>query len=219
MIGCQVGSAEDAAEFGEVVVIAVPLSAIHSLPVAAIKDKHVIDAVNYYPERDGPIEALESGETTTSELLAQILPAATVTKAFNAIPMTQLESDGLPAGAENRRALPLAGDSEKGKAIAAALYEAFGFDTVDAGPLSEGWRFERGQPAYCVRMTRPTLLTTLSRYTASLTAPSADAESVSGASCFSPASALYIPLLADTKHSLKPEKEKLIVISTAPQWG
>lgn len=162
MIGCQVGSAEEAAEFGEVVVIAVPLSAIHSLPVSVIQDKHVIDAVNYYPERDGPIEALESGETTTSELLAQILPAATVTKAFNAIPMTQLESDGLPAGAENRRALPLAGDSEKGKAIAAALYEAFGFDTVDAGPLSEGWRFERGQPAYCVRMTRPTLLTTLS---------------------------------------------------------
>ncbi len=112
MIGCQVGSAEDAAEFGEVVVIAVPLSAIHSLPVAGIRDKHVIDAVNYYPERDGPIEALESGETTTSELLAQILPAATVTKAFNAIPMTQLESDGLPAGRKIVGA-PLAGDSEK----------------------------------------------------------------------------------------------------------
>ena len=40
-----------------------PLSAIHSLPVSVIQDKHVIDAVNYYPERDGPIEALESGET------------------------------------------------------------------------------------------------------------------------------------------------------------
>uniref|UniRef100_UPI001C6FCBED hypothetical protein n=1 Tax=Raoultella planticola TaxID=575 RepID=UPI001C6FCBED len=36
---------------------------------------------------------------------------------------------------------------------------------------------------------------------------------------FRPPCALYIPLLADTKHSLKPEKEKLIVISTAPQWG
>ncbi|WP_434640704.1 NADPH-dependent F420 reductase [Klebsiella sp. I138] len=161
MIGCRIGSANDAAEFGEVVVIAVPLSAVHALPVAGIKDKHVIDAVNYYPERDGIIAALESGETTTSELLAQILPATRVTKAFNAIPMTQLESDGLPAGTENRRALPLAGDSDEGKAIAAALYEAFGFDVVDAGPLSEGWRFERGQPAYCVRMPRQTLLTTL----------------------------------------------------------
>ncbi|HHG8772038.1 TPA: NADPH-dependent F420 reductase [Raoultella planticola] len=165
MIGCQIGSANGAAEFGEVVVIAVPLSAVNALPVAGINNKHVIDAVNYYPERDGKISLLDSGQTTTSELLAHILPAARVTKAFNAIPMTQLESDGLPAGTENRRALPLAGDDEEGKNIAAVLYEAFGFDAVDAGPLSEGWRFERGRPAYCVRMTRQELLTTLAQTT------------------------------------------------------
>ncbi|MEF3090803.1 NADPH-dependent F420 reductase [Raoultella scottii] len=163
MIGCQVGSADEAAEFGEVVVIAVPLSAVNALPVAGIKNKQVLDAVNYYPDRDGEIAELDSGQTTTSELLARILPAARITKAFNAIPMTQLESDGLPAGAENRRALPLAGDDAEGKAIAAALYEAFGFDAVDAGPLSEGWRFERGTPAYCVRMTRQELVSTLAR--------------------------------------------------------
>ncbi len=163
MIGCQVGSADEAAEFGEVVVIAVPLSAVNVLPVAGIKNKQVVDAVNYYPDRDGEIAELDSGQTTTSELLARILPAARITKAFNAIPMTQLESDGLPAGAENRRALPLAGDDAEGKAIAAALYEAFGFDAVDAGPLSEGWRFERGTPAYCVRMTRQELVSTLAR--------------------------------------------------------
>lgn len=163
MIGCQVGSADEAAEFGEVVVIAAPLSAVNALPVAGIKNKQVLDAVNYYPDRDGEIAELDSGQTTTSELLARILPAARITKAFNAIPMTQLESDGLPAGAENRRALPLAGDDAEGKAIAAALYEAFGFDAVDAGPLSEGWRFERGTPAYCVRMTRQELVSTLAR--------------------------------------------------------
>lgn len=163
MIGCQVGSADEAAEFGEVVVIAVPLSAVNALPVAGIKNKQVVDAVNYYPDRDGEIAELDSGQTTTSELLARILPAARITKAFNAIPMTQLESDGLPAGAENRRALPLAGDDAEGKAIAAALYGAFGFDAVDAGPLSEGWRFERGTPAYCVRMTRQELVSTLAR--------------------------------------------------------
>lgn len=163
MIGCQVGSADEAAEFGEVVVIAVPLSAVNALPVAGIKNKQVVDAVNYYPDRDGEIAELDSGQTTTSELLARILPAARITKAFNAIPMTQLESDGLPAGAENRRALPLAGDDAEGKAIAAALYEAFGFDAVDAGPLSEGWRFERGTPAHCVRMTRQELVSTLAR--------------------------------------------------------
>lgn len=115
MIGCQVGSADEAAEFGEVVVIAVPLSAINALPVAGIKNKHVIDTVNYYPQRDGDIAELDSGQTTTSELLARNLPTARITKAFNAIPMTQLESDGLAAGAENRQALPLAGDDQEGK--------------------------------------------------------------------------------------------------------
>ncbi|MEX0532877.1 NADPH-dependent F420 reductase [Raoultella terrigena] len=163
MIGCRVGSADEAAEFGEVVVIAVPLSAINALPVAGIKNKHVIDAVNYYPQRDGDIAELDSGQTTTSELLARNLPTARITKAFNAIPMTQLESDGLAAGAENRRALPLAGDDEEGKAIAAALYDAFGFDALDVGPLSEGWRFERGTPAYCVPMSRRALAETLAQ--------------------------------------------------------
>ncbi|WJV41120.1 NAD(P)-binding domain-containing protein [Raoultella terrigena] len=165
MIGCQVGSADEAAEFGEVVVIAVPLSAINALPVAGIKNKHVIDAVNYYPQRDGDIAELDSGQTTTSELLARNLPTARITKAFNAIPMTQLESDGLAAGAENRRALPLAGDDQEGKTIAAALYDAFGFDALDVGPLSEGWRFERGTPAYCVPMSRLALAATLAQTT------------------------------------------------------
>lgn len=165
MIGCQVGSADEAAEFGEVVVIAVPLNAINALPVAGIKNKHVIDAVNYYPQRDGDIAELDSGQTTTSELLARNLPTARITKAFNAIPMTQLESDGLAAGAENRRALPLAGDDQEGKAIAAALYDAFGFDALDVGPLSEGWRFERGTPAYCVPMSRLALAATLAQTT------------------------------------------------------
>jgi len=31
------------------------------------------------------------------------------------------------------------------------LYDEFGFDTVNIGPLSESWRVERDQPAYVVR--------------------------------------------------------------------
>lgn len=161
MIGCEIGTAADAAQFGEIVVIAVPLTAIDALPAELIKGKQVLDAVNYYPDRDGKVDILESGKTTTSELLAQHLPGAIITKAFNAIPMTQLESDGLPAGTANRRALPLAGDNEQGKRIAGELYEAFGFDVVDAGSLSEGWCFERGTPAYCVRMSKSELIATL----------------------------------------------------------
>lgn len=162
MLGCEIGSAEEAARFGDVVVIAVPLTAIDALPVAELQGKPLLDAVNYYPDRDGHVEILDKRLTTTSELLAKTLDSSRVTKAFNAIPMTQLESDGLPGGTPDRRALPLAGDDAAGRRIAAELYEAFGFDVVDAGPLAEGWRFERGMPAYCVRMTKHELQETLS---------------------------------------------------------
>lgn len=92
--------------------------------------------------------------TTTSELLARYLPTSRIVKAFNAIPMNDLESDGRPAGAPDRRALPIAGDDAEGKAIAAAWLEALGFGVVDVGPLAEGWRFERDRPAYCVPLDR-----------------------------------------------------------------
>jgi len=29
-----------------------------------------------------------------------------------------------------------------------ALINSFGYDVVDAGPLAEGWRFQRDTPAY-----------------------------------------------------------------------
>lgn len=153
-VGCEVGTVEEAAAFGDVVVVAIPLSAIGTLPVAALAGKVVIDTDNYYWERDGRVPELDRQETTTSELLARRLPTSRIVKAFNAIPMNDLESDGRPKGAPDRRALPIAGDDAEGKAIAAAWLEAFGFDVVDAGRLAEGWRFERDRPAYCVPLGR-----------------------------------------------------------------
>ncbi|MGY2047908.1 NADPH-dependent F420 reductase [Methylobacterium sp. JK268] len=159
--GARVGTVEEAVAFGEVVVVAIPLAAYRAVPVAPLEGRIVIDANNYYPERDGAIPELDRCETTTSELLAAHLPRSRIVKAFNAIPMTDLEQDGRPAGAADRRALPLAGDDAEAKALVAGLYEAFGFDAVDAGPLREGWRFERGTPAYCVRLDRAALVETL----------------------------------------------------------
>src|SRR4029453_16305703 len=73
---CQVGTADDPARFGDVVVLALPMHAYQDIPVAPLADKVVIDVVNYYPDRDGPIEALDTGTTTTSELIARHLPGA-----------------------------------------------------------------------------------------------------------------------------------------------
>jgi 8-hydroxy-5-deazaflavin:NADPH oxidoreductase len=103
---------------------------------------------NYYPQRDGQIPALDNESTTTSELLQAHLPQSKVVKAFNHIYAAQLTTDGRPRGAQDRRALVIAGDDAGGKATVADLLDRFGFDAVDAGPLSEGWRIQRDTPGY-----------------------------------------------------------------------
>ena len=62
-------------------------------------------------------------------------------------------TDGQPAGTKNRRALVIAGDNKEAKATVAHLIDQFGFDTVDAGPLKEGWRIQRDTPGYGPRRT------------------------------------------------------------------
>ena len=146
-------TAADAAQAGDIVVVTLPLGNYREVPVEPLAGKIVIDTNNYYPQRDGHIPALDSESTTTSELLQSHLPTSKVVKAFNHIYAAQLTTDGRPAGTKDRRALVIAGDDIDAKATAADLLDRFGFDTVDAGPLSEGWRIQRDTPGYGPRRT------------------------------------------------------------------
>jgi predicted dinucleotide-binding enzyme len=149
--GARAGTVEEAARAGDIVVVAIPMKNYRSVPPDAVGDKVVIDADNYYPQRDGHIPELDDERTTSSELLQAHLPDAKVVKTFNHIQAAQIESDGTPPGTPNRRALAIAGDDQAAKDTVAALLDEFGFDVVDAGPLSEGWRFQRDEPAYVAR--------------------------------------------------------------------
>jgi predicted dinucleotide-binding enzyme len=146
-------SAADAAMAGDIVVVTVPLKNYRQVPVEPLAGKIVIDTNNYYPQRDGHIPELDSESTTTSELLQAHLPTSRVVKAFNHIYAAQLTTDGLAAGSRNRRALVIAGDDLDAKATVRNLLDQFGFDTVDAGPLKEGWRIQRDTPGYGPRRT------------------------------------------------------------------
>jgi 8-hydroxy-5-deazaflavin:NADPH oxidoreductase len=143
-------TATEAAEAGDLVVVTVPLKAYAGTPVEPLAGKVVVDTNNYYPERDGRIAELDDESTTTSELLQAHLPVSHVVKAFNNIYYTHLATRGLPAGTAGRRALPIAGDDATAKQVVSALIEELGFDVVDAGPLAEGWRFQRDTSAYVV---------------------------------------------------------------------
>jgi 8-hydroxy-5-deazaflavin:NADPH oxidoreductase len=138
----------EAATEGDIVVVTIPLGNIRSVPVEPLAGKVVIDTNNYYPQRDGHIPELDDETTTTSELLQAHLPKSRVVKAFNHIYAAELTTHGLPAGSPNRRALVIAGDDPAAKKTVTEMLDAFGFDTVDAGPLEEGWRIQRDTPGY-----------------------------------------------------------------------
>src|SRR6188768_114586 len=146
-------TALEAAGLGDIVVVSIPLKHIGSIPVEPLANKIVIDTNNYYPQRDGHIAELDNESTTTSELLQTHLPSSKVVKAFNHIYASQLTTDGTPAGTKNRRALVIAGNDRDAKATVTRLLDQFGFDTVDAGPLGEGWRIQRDTPGYGPRRT------------------------------------------------------------------
>ncbi|QJI30120.1 NAD(P)-binding domain-containing protein [Pseudomonas sp. ADAK18] len=152
--GVKVGTAEDAAKFGELVLVAIPLEQYRSVPAQWLEGKTVMDANNYYPNRDGRIPELDRFETTTSRLLAEHLPGANVVKVFNAILAPDLTKDARVQGSPDRRALPVAADDHAAKAQVIALLDEIGFDAVDAGGLDESWRFERAKPAYCIPLDK-----------------------------------------------------------------
>jgi len=143
----------EAAKAGDIVVVSVPLKNYRTVPVEPLAGKIVIDTNNYYPQRDGHIPELDNESTTTAELLQAHLPTSKVVKAFNHIYAAELTTHGQPAGTPNRRALAIAGDDPSAKAVVTKMLDAFGFDTVDAGPLREGWRIQRDTPGYGPRRT------------------------------------------------------------------
>lgn len=138
----------EAAAAGDLVVVTVPLKAYTQIPQAPMAGKTVLDTCNYYPQRDGQIPELDAQKTTSSELLQHHLDRSHVVKAFNNIHFRHLAALSRPSGTGGRTALPIAGDDPAAKERATALLDTLGFDTVDAGPLTEGWRFQPNTPAY-----------------------------------------------------------------------
>jgi 8-hydroxy-5-deazaflavin:NADPH oxidoreductase len=139
---------EDAARFGDVVVVSIPTWRYQEVPTEGLDGKPVVDTNNYYPQRDGQIQELDDDSTTSSELLQRHLPKAHVVKAFNQIVASDLRDNGKPAGTPGRVALPIAGDDADAKKKVAELIDEIGFDAVDTGSLSSGRLYQPGAELY-----------------------------------------------------------------------
>ena len=142
---------EEAAGFGEVVLVAIPFGAYETLPSEALTNKVVVDATNYYAGRDGPIYF---GDLASSELIARSLPGARVVKAFNTMNASALATEGNTSLLQGERlALFVAGDDEEAKADVSRLIQEAGFAPVDTGSLAESRRQEPGSRVYNERLT------------------------------------------------------------------
>jgi predicted dinucleotide-binding enzyme len=138
----------EAADAGDIVLVSVPIRAYPSLSDVSVAGKVVMDTGNYYPDRDGEIPELAARTVTDSEYLVRYLPGAEVVKVFNNIFYEHLLNLARPQGASDRSALPIAGDSATAKEKVIEFLDSIGYEVVDVGSLSDGWRQQPGTPVY-----------------------------------------------------------------------
>jgi len=153
-LGAIASTTENVVQDMDVVVISIPTVAIPTLPkdlFANIPENViVVDTSNYYPFRDADIEEIKNGKVESTWVSEQL--GRPVVKAFNNLLAETLENGGKEADAEDRIAMAVAGDDAEAKKVVAELINDAGFDTVDAGNLSESWRHQPGTPAYCTEL-------------------------------------------------------------------
>jgi 8-hydroxy-5-deazaflavin:NADPH oxidoreductase len=138
---------DEAAGFGEVVLLAIPWRSRGDLPAGLLRGKIAIDAMNpYRPD----LTLYDLGDSTSSEEVAKALPGARLVKAFNSLHAKDLASRGAPdRPIEERPALFLAGDDQDAKSVVAQLVDDIGFAPIDTGSLRDGGRLQQaGGPLY-----------------------------------------------------------------------
>jgi len=148
-----VGTAQEAAAFGSVVLIAMPYGKwpeISDEIKAVTVGKTVIDLTNPYPERDGPM-AVQARKDSTGVANPKYLPGAHLVRAFNSIIYTNLRSEAHRTG--ELVAIPVAGDDAAAVAVTNQLVRDAGFEPVMVGPLSEAKRFDVETPTYVKVLT------------------------------------------------------------------
>ncbi|WP_037571395.1 NADPH-dependent F420 reductase [Phaeacidiphilus oryzae] len=149
--------ATEAAQGARLVVVTVPLKNVPALPDGILDGAAdglvVVDTNNYYPQRDGRIDAVEDEGLTESRWVERQL-GHPVVKAFNGTYAQDLLERPRPAGDPDRMALPVAGDDPAAKRLVRELIDQLGFDTVDGGGIDDSWRQQPGSPVYGLRAGR-----------------------------------------------------------------
>ncbi len=145
----------EAARFGEVVMLTVPLKAVPGLArelATALAGKVVLDTANAYERRDGELARQAAGHPQGSAgWAAAMFPNSRWVKAFNSVYFKTLENEAHRGG--DRVGVPLASDDRDALEVAAQLVRDAGFDPVTVGGLARGKEFEPDTRPYNTGMS------------------------------------------------------------------
>lgn len=147
------GTSAQAAEFGTVLLFAVPYDALPQLGrdlKEAIRGKIVLDACNPSSTADNPLtkESITHGVGPTS---AKYLPGTRLVRAFSAVDATAVEASFKRQS--DKLGVPLAGDDAEAVQIAAQLVRDAGCEPVIVGNLVSATSFQRGGPGFRANTT------------------------------------------------------------------
>jgi 8-hydroxy-5-deazaflavin:NADPH oxidoreductase len=152
--GARAVTTEEALADVEVVILSIPLNRIRDIAplIARLPEETVvIDTSNYYPFRDGKIDAIESGQVESLWVAEQL--GRPIAKAWNAIGSASFAKKGKPRRAPGRIAIPVAADRDRDRDITMVLVNDSGLDAFAAGSLADSWRQQPGAPVYCTDLT------------------------------------------------------------------
>jgi hypothetical protein len=151
------GTPRQAAEFGPVVLFAVPYGALPQLGRElqdVLRGKIVLDATNPGPGSDDALarEAMANGVAQTS---AKYLPGTRLVRAFSAVDASAVAAS---AGRQSGKlAVPVAGDDEQAVQVAVQLVRDAGCEPLVVGNLAAASSFQRGGPGFRANTTAPEL--------------------------------------------------------------
>ncbi|MFJ4048978.1 MULTISPECIES: NADPH-dependent F420 reductase [Pseudomonas] len=152
-----VGQPLAAAEFGTVLLLAVPFEALPQVGRdlrGAYNGKIVLDSTNPWGANSADVYR-EARELGIAQTVVKYIPGARLVRAFSAVDATVVETSASRRG--GRIGMPLASDDAEAMKVAEGLVGDAGCDPVIVGNLAAAASFQPGGPGFRAHLTAPEL--------------------------------------------------------------
>lgn len=146
----------DEALRNDLILLAVPWTKVREVLTREIDwtDKIVVDATNIFMSYAPDFQIADLGSESGSEIIARLIPAARVVKAFNTLPIDKMFAP-LPKNGM-KRVLFIAGDHDRAIHGVISIVEDLGLAPISIGTLATaGRQMELGGPFSALELFRP----------------------------------------------------------------